>query len=1509
LASQPAAGHQTVYALPANPTASDFAAAGRPHTGPAYSAGPVHSGGDNKGCASLRLAAGEILLEAVWQPSPSALCATAAEGQLCKGLSPEVAAALRDQQALWLTLAQQPLLALRTTRRVLLCNAQLRVLNEAVFVEHAGCSSGLPTAQATGTDSIASAFLRRLQASAKRPAAEPPSMPLSPSVCRDAAVGVTWLGAALCYTCESGAVHYLLPAPAAAPSVTGGSLASAPVLRAMGLRSRAPGRAGTAQVGRSGSGAFGDDGRGVLCTLPRNLSTSAPCSVLVVAVLADRILLAYLRSDDTPAAPLVAFTQRPMNPLEPLALSLVALERLSPGGGAGGSRRDLLSLLLSFYVSPRSDGPAASGAGARPSGQVTRRLALALATLPAVAPAVKAHSVGVGPLSGAALTAFVAGTHPAGGELPLTRWIPSGFKYWTRVRAGLHKLAALELLSVRSELQEMLLDSEAYGGAALPHPQRALSTQLTAAALLLFVQAASHPQAQSTASAATAAAFRELCAQQKALAQRLLDIAGDYSTLVSTLAPAASSDRATAAVVTSTVDVVPRAGRAQFLALQSHLRRLKDSGAAPSLPVEAVSALMHHVLQERVSLAALGASDRPKTLTAAGAVLPIADCAGPVDDQLAALEARQKEHASKNGGQQGPPLVQLAPGTFAAALAATPGSLSVLGPRCAGLLALDLLEDWMGVNLQLELSSANAEDLFGGGPGGDQTIAGGGGADGAGAAGGLYMGQPLPAGWVEGVGVGAKEHEVLSGYWRFSDAAYPGEEAFHSCSLRPSGARLVFLDLSRFEGPGFELYCPDAGSLRVEPTSSAVDTGEKHDNVKSLCDVVYPPAAGTGSGRGLRCPVPRGSQLDIGPFHVSANRSKLTVELMVGLDETFEDAGSGRHVLLQRKVHDEAGASEQSLWTLFVAADGAVCFNFGDEIGAALRSAPGTLPLLKPAEGGGAVWSHVAFVLDATKAPAAVTDGSVAQPAVAVTLYVRGEVVAEGKLAPAAVRLSALENTMLHVGPDLCGGWRLTELRLWADRREASDLEGQRDNYLSMAMKRKRLQLRVRGTKKLFTAYREIEVPQQAATAVRLPVAAREGDEAAESAGPSAASGSAGSAAAVGPKKVLGGPLLGGKSALAGPGLTAPKPSQSSMQADEAAAPSAPSGMLTGAPALGVASTSAPAPAAPPMTARERRLSQLKAGVTAVSVVGVLKPPKPSDLGPSPATTAGTEAPTQQQQRPLTSAAAPEPSPGKSSKVSFASFDSAPASGAATISPALPPPQSALKKPLATAQGVPPAATAPSQATFLQMGALSALGLPRAPDSADAYSTAKTFATPLCWAECRLPAAAGEGWGLHSVDLPSAEAAQDAEVPEADMRTPFSQLPAQLRSTAESAICILLPSATARAGAAADPGSRYRVAVLAKQTLHVFTTSTSAAGPGPAELVAQMAMGAVRLAHWAFLSPDLVLMVSSTSAFTIRVTPPPQAAGEQVAQATAQGPFTPKPVKIFDRCDLRDLAR
>ena len=67
--------------------------------------------------------------------------------------------------------------------------------------------------------------------------------------------------------------------------------------------------------------------------------------------------------------------------------------------------------------------------------------------------------------------------------------------------------------------------------------------------------------------------------------------------------------------------------------------------------------------------------------------------------------------------------------------------------------------------------------------------------------------------------------------------------------------------------------------------------------------------------------------------------------------------------------------------------------------------------------------------------------------------------------------------SVLLVGPGLGNGWRITEVRAWADIRSEVELTQQRDLCLPLAVKRRRMQLRLQGqvgnTRKIFGPFRD----------------------------------------------------------------------------------------------------------------------------------------------------------------------------------------------------------------------------------------------------------------------------------------------------------------------------------------------------------------------------------------------------------------------------------------------------
>lgn len=69
------------------------------------------------------------------------------------------------------------------------------------------------------------------------------------------------------------------------------------------------------------------------------------------------------------------------------------------------------------------------------------------------------------------------------------------------------------------------------------------------------------------------------------------------------------------------------------------------------------------------------------------------------------------------------------------------------------------------------------------------------------------------------------------------------------------------------------------------------------------------------------------------------------------------------------------------------------------------------------------------------------------------------------------------DRSLLLVGPGLGAGWRITEVRAWADIRSEVELTQQRDLCLPLAVKRRRMQLRLQGqvgnTRKIFGPFRD----------------------------------------------------------------------------------------------------------------------------------------------------------------------------------------------------------------------------------------------------------------------------------------------------------------------------------------------------------------------------------------------------------------------------------------------------
>ena len=1634
----------------------------------------------------------------------------------------------------------KPLLGLRTSQRVIICTCKLQVVSSHTFVgwhttekvagdaTSAGDAGGARVTGLQGADSNIAALIRSLSPSSENVSGAVHSGRMA---CQDSVRSIAWVGAALSYVCESGAVRYLLPTVAPTACTHPASLgpasaaavrrclgtASSPQHRALGLL--APPRRVTrglrtasslnslnACIGSRGNHPYksgsssGDSGTegdalaagGLLCALPRNQSSTLPGTQQVVAVLSDRLLVVYLRRDNGTAfhgtcpLPQLAYTQRPVNPAEPLALSLLALDTtttttsatlLSAGAGfkpqqevLRAARLSCLTALISTYFSPRLEvgGGGGQGGGALPSSQGSRRLLLALSTHPLGAAArsqagedagtdavgyIIGRSRGVGDPSAAptseplpapssaavqiaGLSCAVSGLYHkmsgqvTAGDFPRMRWMPSGVRLLSALRAGRWGLAAMELLggssgAARAELQELLLDPHAFAGSVLPHAHRSNGVRIASAAVLLMLLLSSSLSsscngcvsgADGQNGVAHSVRHKQQALALQRLARRLADISGNYAALaavmVSAIAetslPHSTGDPSTAATkdaaalreIVEHLDGVDKeayvmlaryalsafptaasssVGSQLYQAFGLHSKNKDDNGNGTEdnlVRLRLVLRLLEHSCQQQIVLSDLGGVKRRSTLFSAAHRIHDEDAGEEEDDSsgagaaamfdgdtsssssthastgsapfdLQGLEQKQHDHLSgQGGGVQGPPLAlspavalsiaasssaatdsgdsDAAVGTVdgtgtaangaAAAASLAGGLLPLMGPRSAGLLALDVVEDYMGIQADLEYTAPPSTGDLGamlgisGGAGGVAGVVGMG-VDGltgsvgllgsaALAAGVPYMGAPVPPTWVDGLTGQGKEHEQLMGYWRFSDVAFPAEEElglFHSCSTKP-GARLVFLDLSRFEGPGLELYSWRSGALRVEESSSPVEPGERHENVKSLCDVVYlpqdlpaaappsrtgtastpapaglqsaeaagsfpaPPRAATTGGKsnaarrkpadafatdpfsspgsgsggggvggfaafgsdfgassstgpgavkggaakggagafsssdpfapsswtsdswatgssgnggfshspfgdssspstaaaataldavsggstlptwGMRCAVPRGSQLDVGLFHEDPQRAKLTFEMMVCFEPTAVTVGSGGassssaevnetaarssdaaatskapHVLLRRSLASSqpvAGNATAApactagdVWCLYVDSEGAVCFEFapspssiatpdpatapGGATASVLKSAPGAVQLSATssaddggAGGGSGQWTHIAVVLDSSKskcsleeassshssppafapspdsfapssdpfaptvavsastntAPSTSPDVLLSSTAIHVTLYIDRQRIQKDLLPPKLLSTDIALTTM-HVGPNLCGGWRLTELRAWAAARSLSELEVQRESCLALAMKRKRLQLRIRGAKKLFAPYRDIDVDTAMPCNRLIMPVLRHSIEFTTSTASIAGTGNEDTADADAQTKDGGGSALGSVATAAAAGGKLAKPAKPP-RASLLAAPGTKGGLLnppSATTAVSQTTTTTTTTAAGgedssgtpvPMTARQRRLSTLKAaGARGATPLGK-PPPLPSVPAPAvPPTVPPTQTP------------------------------------------------------------------------------------------------------------------------------------------------------------------------------------------------------------------------------------------------------------------------------------------
>ncbi len=393
--------------------------------------------------------------------------------------------------------------------------------------------------------------------------------------------------------------------------------------------------------------------------------------------------------------------------------------------------------------------------------------------------------------------------------------------------------------------------------------------------------------------------------------------------------------------------------------------------------------------------------------------------------------------------------------TAAAAAALLSAAAAATGPpRSARLrrLVLDRVEEWLGRGAPEGLSDDEEGELGDEGPGGATaavaTTAGGVPPPGEGVASSTTT-------WVKGVGQGREDEDNVVLYYRFGEMVPQGGGGGHGGQQQQqTPAPLQFL---QGDSSPYAHVLEVLGAVAFEPSTCPIDPGDE-GKVRPAMDAIWLGDSATGAS-GLRVRAPRGSALDVGPYHAAGPRAKLTVEAWVQRPEGAAATGAGYEVLLSRRTLDDADAaaasSSAALWSLGIAPDGALALWTGAAVPEGEEGKEGT-PLHRTAAGAvpEGKWTHVAFTLEAK-----------GKASVEVALFVRGRPAAAG---PVLLRVPVLGEarllqTVLEVGPGLGAGHRLTELRAWALLRHADDLYDNRESYLKLAEKRKRLAFRIKG--------------------------------------------------------------------------------------------------------------------------------------------------------------------------------------------------------------------------------------------------------------------------------------------------------------------------------------------------------------------------------------------------------------------------------------------------------------
>ena len=756
----------------------------------------------------------------------------------------------------------------------------------------------------------------------------------------------------------------------------------------------------------------------ILALLPPTMTRNR--SMRIVTCLPDRLLLSCIKPS-TEYITFMSFTTRPCIPAEPVIRGLLATHQHLPMDlkelSVNPLKEALKQILVSnFQACPESSSSNVGENGAVPCSHSSAKLSLYLyeSEYPELASLVAGNIVSV--------------NKQAFSQFPRCRWIPSGLKFLYSIAAGRTKEACVDLFTQYPKFQEVISGEESFSAGGLPQRESLLGNQIFSAACVLL----------------------SLNCIDEAL--KLADVLGSdelLAVILSTLKDGQVVKKALNSLVTTVAD-------------KNHLLReiliaRSDRGDDENLC---------DLYPRQLSLKSLGKYFRRGGLLKIPAPSASTDKNGSKRDKnifdAEGIENARKTHSSKRHGGLG----------------------AITGH---GVLSMDGVEEWIGrVKPDYVSTEKVGNRMKFGSPAriaeSDEEKE-----DGAEI-------QSRPPSWVPDVGKG-KDVDKVVGYWRFSDEIAESDADFvsnvnktsdtsvESSSNPTPPAILNFIDLSKFctvleliddkHSSNMEPIVPVA----IEESQSAVDPGEDKDKVKVVNDLVFPiqdDMFRTSAIRsGLRVKIERGTAMDVGLYNALPERRKLTIEMMVsriedpnvkkGTTKQINTSSIQRHYLAVRSIGPPSGVLDgcKSIWSLFTEMDGSVTFLMGKDEPSNQQLVKTHPDVLKPA----GQWTHIALVIDSTNGTSSdrPLNGNIAN----VSIFINGDMSNSGDVAVPPITEDDLNVSCVYVGLNL-SGWRLTELRFWADIRTSTDIDTNMENYLPHASKRKRLQFRIGGSKRLF---------------------------------------------------------------------------------------------------------------------------------------------------------------------------------------------------------------------------------------------------------------------------------------------------------------------------------------------------------------------------------------------------------------------------------------------------------